>query len=717
MNISAASPEKATSLLPLGALLLGFGLTSQSHAQTTLPTVEVRSTVDADPVSRYQGQTTTVGKLKQLPKDVPQALTVVTKELLQDQGAATLKDSLRNVAGLTFNSGEGGRIGDNINLRGFYSFGDLYLDGIRDVAQYNRDVFNVDQVDVLRGSAAMLFGRGQAGGVINQISKDAEREAQASASATIGSYGYKRVSLDVDRPVGEDAAVRVNAMKTDAGSSRDQITSSREGFAPTIRWGIATDNQFSLAFYHLKSHNVPDYGVPFVNGRPLAVPVNTFYGTSADYEDNTTDMTTAGFVHRFSVDSELKTVLRVADYSRDLWAVAPRLASTSNVSNATAIIRGRQARGSEEHTITSQTDFTTRFTAGGMKHEALVGLEVLKERAGRWNYGTVGGVSILAPNTTVGNANADAVLPAAYGSTVRSGTTTYQGLSTGFYGQDTLEFAPHWKLLLGLRRDQMDADYSNGAKVNYGEFSYRTGLSYQPNDESHYYAAWSDSFNPTADLYQFSPATGALEPERSRTYELGAKWELLEGDLSLRTSLYRTEKFWERNTDAETATTNALLSKKRHTDGLELEAAGRISKRWEVFAGLALMRALVDQAAPGRNPNYAGMRARNAPPYTFNLWTTYKLDGGWKLGAGVEGKGDRLAYSLGSSATSPVVPNIAPRYQRFDALIAYEQARYSVRLNLLNLTDRRYYDAVYENGGFVVPGTRRAVQLTTEFKF
>ncbi len=676
----------------------------------TLPTVEVNAERDR-PGNGYQSGIIRSTKTAALAKDIPQAITVVTESLILDRNADTLREALRNVAGLTFNAGEGGRIGDNMMLRGFYTFGDLYLDGIRDVAQYNRETFYVEQIDVLRGSGAMLFGRGQAGGVINQVAKSAMLSERASAVVTLGDHAYKRATADINRKIGENTAARVAVMKTDAGSSRDGVSSNREGIAPSLRWGIGTANEFSLAYLYLKTNNVLDYGVPFFDRRPLDVPANRFYGTSSDFENNVTDMATATYIHRFSPVTELKTVLRLAEYKRELWGVAPRLAGNPTaITDATTINRQRQARGGEESTATSQTDFTTRFEAAGLKHEVLVGLELLQERAGRWNFNSI--PTAVAPATTVGNPDPSPVLPAGYGNRIRNGVATYSGFSTGLYAQDTLEFRPGWKLLAGLRKDTMDADYSNGARVNFDEWSYRSGLLYQPNDYHSYYAALSDSFNPTADLYQLTPAQIVFGPERSRTLELGAKWELFEGDLSLRTALYRATKTNERNTDLEQANT-ALLSRKRHTDGFEIELAGRITSRWEIFGGLALMKALIDEAAT--NPFSAGMRPRNSPPYTANLWTSYRLDGGWRVGMGMDAKGARLGYGLGGS--TPISVNVAPRYVRWDALVAYEQPRYTVRLNLLNLFNTRYYESVYENGGHVVPGTLRTAQITTEFKF
>ncbi|MFA6041904.1 MAG: TonB-dependent receptor, partial [Methylophilus sp.] len=307
---------------------------------------------------------------------------------------------------------------------------------------------------------------------------------------------------------------------------------------------------------------------------------------------------------------------------------------------------------------------------------------------------------------------------------------TFNADNYAVYLQDTIEFIPKWDLLLGVRRDEMRAEYSSSTspQLSYGENSYRTGLSYHYSPDSHYYVSWSDSFSPTADLYQL---TVAPQPaERSKTIELGAKWLFMDGDLTFRTALYRAIKDWERNTDLES--TAAILTKKRRTNGLELEMTGRITDDWEVFAGVAFMDAKILEVAENVNATtgaitvadarYKGQRARNTPTATLNIWTTYNLTSEWKVGAGVEAKGERYAYVPSSAvasqfATGSFQPNAAPGYARVDMMVAYELPKWALRLNVKNLLDKTYYDAVYDNGGLVVPGNDRQAILTAEYKF
>lgn len=702
-------------LLPLGATLTGMAFAPllafaepTATGDATLPTVNVTDTRERA-VETYRSDSTGIGKLQQAPRDIPQSLTIVPQQLMHDRNTDTLKDALRNVAGLTFNAGEGGRIGDNITLRGYSAVGDLYLDGMRDVAQYNREVFNLEQIDVLRGSASMLFGRGSTGGVINQVSKQPYLRDDNRVAATVGSNEYKRVTADVNKVVGDKTAVRLNAMATDTDSFRDVVHQNRWGVAPSVSVGIGTPDEVTVSYYRLQENNIPDYGVPYLNGRPLDVPVNRFYGLASDYEKNDTSIVTTSYTHRFDAETSLKSALRFADYERDLWATAPRLPNgTTSVSDDTAINRGGQRRGSDENTITSQTDYVTKLDAGGFTHQLLTGVELVKENAERWSYpGTPASTA-----TTVGNPNAYQVQSTGYGDKTRTNVNTYDARTVGVYAQDILELTKNWKLLAGARLDRFSADYdrpdASGGDLSRTDrmWSYRSGVIYQPDEHQSYYASYGTSFNPSAELYQLDDRGANTPPEKSRNVELGAKWDLYDGDLSLRTAIFRSEKTNERNTDLAVSVEQNLLSGKRHTDGIEVEAAGRITRRWDVFGAVALMKGEID-AATGQQANTLGMTPINTPDYTFNLWSVYKLGGGWKFGGGVEGADLRYGNNTDTVAV--------PSYVRWDAMVAYVQSSYELRVNVQNVFDKEYYEGVYQ--GHTVPGTTRNIQLTAELKF
>lgn len=725
---SRALPTQTPGLLPLGALMLaGFSafvppaLAQQAASEPAkeLPTINVQS--DADKPDGVRATATRVGKVLQDPHDVPQAVTTITKSLMEQQQVGSLREALRNVSGLSFNAAEGGRSGDSMNLRGFYTFGDMYLDGIRDTAQYNRETFNLEQIDVLRGAGAMLFGRGQAGGVINQVSKTPMRFEQYNLTGSIGTDSYMEVTADLNKPLTDRTALRVNVMHRDEGSWRSNPATGtepeihRQGVALSLGLNLHTDNQFWINHITTKTNDNPDYGISFdsVTRAPGArLPSDYFWGNDRTFDKSNTSITTLVNEYRFSPDSQLRTQLRLADYDRSYWAKTPNLTTPPN---ALGGVGGNQTRTSNYKTVTFQSDYNTRFQALGMNHDVITGVEYLNEdsyRKGLQNFGTA-----TAPDYRP------------YQEAVAGNPTKFTSDSYAVYVQDTVEFIPRWKATLGVRRDQMDATYSSttSPQLKFGENSSRAAISYHPAEDTHYYLGWSNSFSPTADLYQL---TVKPQPaERSNVIELGAKWLLLDGDLALRAAIYQATKNWERNADLES--TAAILTKKRRTRGFEIEAAGRISDRWEVFAGLALMDAKILEVAENvnattgaisrANPEYAGKRARNTPRYTFNLWSTYQLTSRWKIGGGVEAKGDRQAVNPSGAGAAPTLngayyPNTAPAYSRWDAMVAYEQSKWTLRLNVKNLFDKLYYDSVYDNGGFTVPGARRAATLTAEYK-
>ncbi len=735
MTPTIAQPSRLT-LLPLGAALFASLLQPTLAEDQVLPAVTVQGTAEAQENTGYQATRTRVGKVVQDPHEIPQAVTTVTHQLMEEQQVGSLREALRNVSGLTFNAAEGGRSGDNMMLRGFYTFGDIYLDGIRDTAQYNRETFNLEQVDVLRGAAAMLFGRGQAGGVINQVSKTPLLTDRNKITGSLGTDDYGEVTGDFNKRLGDTTALRVNVMHRDEGSWRsnpatgDEPEIHREGLAASLGIGLSTHNEFILSHITTTTDDKPDYGFSFdtATREPNTnFPVDYYWGTFRNFDESETNVTTLTYTHRFAPKGEWRTQLRSGHYERSYWARTP---SATQAPNAEGLVLGGAngttpnagpTRTMDYETLTLQSDFNTQFKAMGMKHQFLAGFEYLQEDSFRHSLQNLGGTTVANPPFF------RPYQASATGVPVRFDSDSY-----AVYFQDTVEFVPQWKFTFGARRDELDAEFSSttSPELSYGEWSTRAALSFHPTEETHYYLSVSDSFSPTADLYQLTVVP--QPPERSQVIELGAKWLLMEGDLALRAALYRAEKEWERNTDLES--TAAILTKKRRTDGLELEAAGRITERWEVFAGLALMDATILEVAENvnattgaitvANPGYQGQQARNTPDYTFNLWTTYKLGGGWKIGGGVEAKGERLGYNPSGAGAIPTLPgstefhpNTAPAYTRWDALVAYEQKDWTVRLNIQNLFDETYFDSLYDNGSFAIPGQAQRFILTTEYKF
>lgn len=349
----------------------------------------------------YQATETRVGKVKQDPQDIPQAITTVTHQLMEEQQVGSLREALRNVSGLTFNAAEGGRAGDNMMLRGFYTFGDLYLDGIRDTAQYNRETFFLEQVDVLRGSASMLFGRGQAGGVINLVSKTPKRADAYKLTGSVGTDDYSEVTADLNKRLTSTSALRVNLMKRDEGSWRSNPTTGTEpevdraGAQISLALGMLTDDEFTFSHVYMRNRDIPDYGFSF-DANTRAPNTNfspdTFWGIDRNFDNSDVNVSTATWTHYFSPKTELRTTLRYGDYERSYWARTPSATVAPNANgviintNATTGVQTYSTgptRSMDYETLTLQSDFSTRFRAWDMQHELVTGVEYLHENSHR----------------------------------------------------------------------------------------------------------------------------------------------------------------------------------------------------------------------------------------------------------------------------------------------------------------------------------------------
>jgi len=710
----------------MGALMLAMSVSS--WAQSTLPETEatkvegktlapvVVTGVRERDQKTYQSGITSTGKVPVLAKDIPQSLTVVNEKLLHDQGKDSFKTALENVIGITFEAGEGGRVGDNIRLRGFSAAGDIYQDGMRDMAQYNRDTFHVERIEVLRGAASMLFGRGSTGGIVNQVSKQPRLMTEHEVSTTVGTQGYQRYQADFNFKLDDDAALRINAMSTDANGRGDKASAStqRQGLAINYRLGVGTANEFQFSYYHLDYKDKPDWGTSWLNNRPAPVPTNRYwYGLDSDFQKDHADAVTLTHIHRWNDGSSLKSSVRDGYYTRSMWATQSSFASGTTADNfgpSTVVNRRTNAKAGEEHHTFLQTDYLTNTRWLGLKNNILIGAEYAIENSSRSTYPYL--LTTKSP-TTVSNPDSTAIS----GNLTQQVATQFRATTLGLYLQDTLDLTPQWKLVGGVRLDNFTGDYDRTgqglAPLSRSDtlLSKRLGLMFQPNDEVSYYAAYGTSFNTSGDLYQYDPQSANTPAESSRNIEIGAKWELYEGDLSLRTALARTDKYNERNTDIDTATNSYLLSGKRHTDVLEFEVAGRINPQWDVFAGLGFLRAVIDQAGSnvagqaevGQNPGLS-------PSRQATLFSTYRINPTWRIGGGM------TAVSQNKPANSVASLNRAPCYVKADALVEYRiNQSNAIKFNIDNLFDKVYYNTLYR--GFAAPGLARSVHVTLTSKF
>ena len=392
----AARAAARPALLPLGALAAGFGLAfGSAHAQTTAPEdskettlapIKVKAQAEATGKDSVRATETRIGKGQQELRDIPQSITVVTERLIDDRNLDTMKDALRNTAGITFQAAEGQE--EDVRLRGFalQSTGDIFLDGMRDPGFYDRDSFNWDRLEVIRGSASMLFGRGSTGGAVNQVNKQPMLINQNELSMTLGNGSYVRGTADFNLKTGDDSAVRLNALVNEADNGGNRV--DKQGIAPTFRWGIGTRDEFSVGLYHLQYKNGINYGFPWLQNQVSeAFKPDAYYGAASDITAGGTTYGTATHVHRFAADSELRTVLRIARYERDQRASAIRFAaaaqqpggvavSPATIGAGTVLTRGSQNKIQDMESVYLQSDYSGGFEAFGMKHAVLSGIDL-----------------------------------------------------------------------------------------------------------------------------------------------------------------------------------------------------------------------------------------------------------------------------------------------------------------------------------------------------
>ncbi len=653
-------------------------------------------------------------KFPDLIKDTPQAITVIPREVMREQTVFSLRESLRNVTGLSLNAGEGGIQGDNLTLRGFSARNDLYLDGVRDWGSYTRDVFNLQAVEVLKGPSSVLFGRGSTGGLVNQVSKTPEGTSFAEASTTIGAPLQGRVTLDLNQRLASQAAARLNAMYYQGEvAGRDEVEFQRYGVAPSVTIGLTGPTRLTLSYLLQKEDSVPDNGLPYLFGRPAPVDRSTFYGLADhDFFRTTVHIATLRLDHTVSEAVRLRNTLRWASYHLEQEAVAPRIAGAPTPDTplqAIMVNRGIVARDRTDDILGNQTDVVVTFDTWGLGHTLTTGVELARETTDVTTF-TVTGVPqarLLDPNPFPDLAGLRRSV-----NTV-SGTTAY---TASFYAVDEVALTRHWKVLGGFRYDHFDAEFESraaatGARTRLSRvddvLSPRAALVFLPTAWQTYYVAWGTAFNPSAEALTLAANTVDTPPERTESFELGAKWQLLADRLSLNASVFRIDK-----TDARTAEPGSpvqTLDGRQRSQGFEIEAVGRLLPGWNVLAGYTYLDTEVVRSKDiqGGVP-VQGKRLIAAPEHSLSLWTTYDLGRRWQVGGGLTYASERAANANNT--------NTLPGYAKGDLTLAYFPWRGAeVRMNVLNVTDERYFDAVYQ--GHTPPAPGRTVLFTGAFRF
>ncbi|HEY4295406.1 MAG TPA: TonB-dependent receptor, partial [Paraburkholderia sp.] len=586
---AASQPAAQPATQPAADNKSASGSTSAPTADNgTLPTIGVAAQAEQQD---FQAERSTVGaKTPTALRDIPQTVTVINKSLLASQGATSFQDALRNAPGVTLGAAEGGQIGNNINLRGFTAQNDIYLDGFRDRNQYYRDTFDLDEIEVLYGPSSMLFGRGSTGGVINQVSKKAQLKDFAEVSGMVGTDDRYRTTVDVNHKLTDTAAIRLNAFGQSLGSTRDVMKNKDFGVAPEVRFGIGTPTEVTLSALIQHNHDMPDYGIQALNGRPSPVPRNTFYGLTSDRTIQDVQIFTAAIKHKFSDALTLTNQTQFSHSETDARETAPQSVLTGPLASSPALTNGNfttlspsdlfiklqsHDRVIENRSIYNDTMLEYKFNTGPIKHDMIAGFEIGHDSYTNQAYtrNNLPIVPMLNPPIMSTPSN----VTTSVGNYADSGAT-----EIGAYLNDTVSLGQHWKVIGGLRWDRFQAAINNSislpgyaSQTNFFT-SVRAGVIYQPSDWQSYYVSYGTSFNPSLENLTVTNLTQNLAPESTKSYEVGGKWDLLGGNLSVNSAFFREEMD---NARTQVSPTEYELSGDIRVDGFQAGVTGHITNK------------------------------------------------------------------------------------------------------------------------------------------
>jgi catecholate siderophore receptor len=730
-----------------------FGIASPALAQQNgdgstvqLPPISVEGS-PAGGTGEYQSTQPTLPKLTEPLLDTPQTIEAVPRQLMDDQGVTTLRDALRNVPGISIAAGEFASQGDSLTIRGFTARGDIYLDGMRDFGSYYRDPFFLEDVQVLKGPASILFGRGSTGGVVEQDSKLPSLTPLIAGSASLGSDMTRRLTADVNEPVpslGPNAAFRINLVLNDSAVARRDITeNSRFGIAPTLALGLGTPTRLTLSYLHQSEYDIPDYGVPWLYqgvagqgaglARPADVTQSNYYGFEhGNYLRTNADIPTVKFEHDFSDALSFRDQLRFAHYTRQFNITEPQidmpgtstplLVAPGTPLDTLSVTRNELYGTSLETSLDNQSDLTARFRTGFITHALVAGIEVGRETSDPVRDSTLFSPTLSSMTSLVAPDPGQL-----YNATTYLASRTKTTADTeAIYALDTLTLNEQWQVMAGLRLDRFHAGFQqvvfNNPLTGTGAAStslshtdemasWRGALIYKPLPNGSIYFDAGTSFDPSAEQLSLTAATGSLAPEKNKSYELGTKWDLMHEGLSLTAAVYQTEQSNVREVDPNNPLFDILVGN-AEAKGFEIGAIGRITERWQVTGGYAYTFSMVTQSPQ----NDLGQRLANVPMYTANLWTTYMLP--WKItvGGGIDYVSSRYGATTPTTAGGVNFWKEVPGYWTLEAMARYPLNEHTnLQLNLYNLTNNKYYDEVHP--AHVIPGAGTSALFTVSFKY
>lgn len=720
-----------------------------------LPEVKVQSAAEVP----YKAEAMSSPKFTQPLVDTPQTITVIKKELLREQGATTLAEALRNTPGVTMLAGENGNTssGDSIFMRGFDTQGSIFVDGIRDLGSISRDVFNIEQVEVVKGPSGADNGRGASSGYVNLLTKVPFMDDYNTASFTLGTHSRKRATADLNRPIDigiPGAAVRLNLVAQDYGvPGRHEVERKSYGFAPSIAFGLNTPTRVYFYLLHSQQDNRPDGGVPTIglrsfynavltpNGiQPPKVNSKNFYGSKSDDEDVNINMFTARIEHDLAPGVTLRNTSRYGRLTLEstltgvnTLAGIGTLASPSTNFAGYTVSRSRQGRDQTNEILTNQTNLSAEIGSGTFVHSVSGGVEFIHEKQKTPGFGLPTGVT---------QANANLYNPSTsdvFQTPVRNGTfSNGDTTSSALYLFDTLKVGEQWQLTAGYRFEHYNTDSSSAVVSTLTTYptlpvgtmvhaspessgnlkSWKLGALYKPAPNGSVYVSTANSQQPPGGAnFALSTAVNSanqagLAPQKGRNVELGTKWEFNGGRLAVAGALFHSKNKNELVQDPVDPNTYTQVGSRR-VKGAEVSVVGQVTDALHLSAGLAYVKTKITRAAAATQ----GGAIQFSPEFTFTSWATYRLPMGVTLGAGVRRVGNSVTSSNVDTSTLSGIYRI-PGYWVADALVNYDVTQsLSLQLNVNNLFDKDYIASVNNGRSRYFPGVPRSALLSANLTF
>ncbi len=684
--------------------------------EPVLRTVQVRERADKQLDQAYRAKrSVTATKTDTALIDVPQSISVIDQDLIDDQSVQNMADAVRYVPGVTSSQGEGNR--DALNFRGAgVSTGDFYIDGVRDDIQTYRDFYNIERIEVLKGPNGMIFGRGAAGGAINRVDKEASWTPVREITASVGMWNHKRAALDVGAVINDAAAARLNAVYEDSDSYRDGVELKRRSINPTFTLYPSVKTKIVLGAEYFKDEHIGDRGAPSqaqtgtnLGNRPYRIEdYDTFYGNAELSPNHTeTNAFNALIEHELDENLLLRNRMRYADYEKFYQNVYAR----SAVSTAGTLQFGAYRDETDRDNLINQTDLIYNTQMVGMEHKLLLGMELGKQNTDNQRITPAGGENLSGSYTTPEYSS-----PLAFINVSRNRKSETD--ITAFYLQDQIALSSQWLLVVGARHDKFEVDHTNrltGDHISVTDnlLSPRAGLIFKPIENLSFYTSYSQTYVPRAgdQLIDLTPANSSFDPEKFINKEIGAKWDVAP-ELALTLAIYELDRQKMSIVDPNNPTQSILVDGQQ-TQGVEASVAGTITPQWSIFGGYAYQDGeITDQQNTGAAAILKGAELAQTPDHQFSLWNRYDFTAMWGVGLGVISRSEMYAATP-TATTSTVLPG----YTRFDAGVYLTLSEaLKIQLNLENLTDKRYALNAHNNNN-ITPGSPRAARVAVNYQF